>query len=65
MHYTYEGSTGTLPEFMDDIVRFHYVVTPSGVDSEYRWIRERCEPVPAQMLLSPLDWWATPASPCR
>lgn len=61
MFYDY----GSLPEFYDDIVRFHYVSSPAGVDSEYRWIRERCEPVPRIALLAPLDWWALAAPPCR
>jgi len=66
MHYTYDQSAGTtLPEFYDDVVRFHYVSSPSGADSEYRWIRERCEPVPVSLFATSVDWWATLASPCR
>ena len=61
MYYDY----GSLPEFYDDIVRFHYVTGPAGIDSEYRWIRERCEPVPQVALPVPLDWWALTAPPCR
>ncbi|HEY0158206.1 MAG TPA: hypothetical protein VGF28_13060 [Thermoanaerobaculia bacterium] len=65
MHWTYGPAGGAFPEFTDDIVRFHYVVTASGVDSEYRWIRERCDPVLKFSFTSPLDWWTVPVPPCR
>jgi hypothetical protein len=61
MNHTYSS----LPEFFDNIVRFHYVMDASGVDSEYRWIRERCEPIPANALLTFVDWWTQAAPPCR
>lgn len=63
--YTSPESSSTLPEFYDDIVRFHYVTDATGVDSEYRWVRERCEPNPAMLISGTFDWWTVPATPCR
>lgn len=34
------------PEPRDGIVGFHYVRVGQTIDSEYRWIRRREEPVP-------------------
>jgi len=65
MHHTHAPGGTTLPEFTDDIVRFHYVTDPRAADSEYRWIRERCDPVPKLLPSGFLDWWAVPASQCR
>lgn len=64
LHYTYGPAGSALPEFTDDIVRFHYV-NSGGVDSEYRWIRERCDPVPLLSFSSSSDWWTVQVPPCR
>lgn len=67
MRDSYENGGTTLPEFYDDVVRFHYVPQSAGVDSEYRWIRERCDPVPIRYPApnASFDWWAVPPLPCR
>lgn len=65
MHYTYGPPGSALPEFTDDIVRFHYVANAQGAHSEYRWIRERCDPIPISTFSSSFDWWTAQAPPCR
>jgi hypothetical protein len=66
MHHTYEDhQSTTLPEFFDDLVRFHYLKDAVGVDSEYRWIRERCEPIPKIWMGAIPSWWGVSPSPCR
>ncbi len=55
----------TCPSFKDGITAFHYLQrVPRGVDSEYLWIRERCEPVPA-VRPDIREWWLVPPVPCR
>lgn len=65
MHYTSGPVGNALPEFYDDVVHFHYIDHGTGADSEYRWIRERCDPIPAFGAGAAQDWWLIPATPCR
>jgi hypothetical protein len=66
MHVKYDDDQGNvLPEFQDGLAVFHYKSDASGVDSEYRWIRERCEPIPYRALVPGADWWTVAAMPCN
>jgi hypothetical protein len=63
MHTPYDcydaksGSTDICADFTDDNVGFHYEQTPTGVDSEYLWVRDRCEPIPRQYPIVSDPWW--------
>ncbi|HEY0143854.1 MAG TPA: hypothetical protein VGF48_23405 [Thermoanaerobaculia bacterium] len=60
------GGFETCPAFLDGVGAFHYQKTGEGVDSEYRWIRERCEPVPnSRVALNGRTWMSYSPLPCR
>lgn len=60
------GGVEICPGFLDGTGAFHYKKTAEGVDSEYRWIRERCEPVPnARVALNGQSWLSYSPLPCR
>jgi len=66
MHYRYDDDQqNVLPEFQDGVAMFHYQKDASGLDSEYRWVRERCEPIPYHYPIPGADWWTVPPPSCN
>lgn len=52
------------PEYFDKEVGFHYMKVDGKIDSEYIWIRQRCEPIPLEYPAVSSTWWAD-SRPCR
>jgi hypothetical protein len=59
------ASTVGVPSFSDGHVAFHYLRRGNDIDSEYRWVRERCEPVPREYPSLAGDWWTLSEQPCN